>query len=173
MPHLTLTTSTSSLSPASPIFPTCSPHTQVLWRTIHIYPAVFLGRVADQHKSHLSQLPARPSCRLTFRVPRSSTHKFEATLCSSLPVVRCSFVSTQTFHFQYDLLLRPPLFLTAIATPPSQNFTFHLLSTTHIRRCNGAACPRPCILPLIALLFLVRISNSQPQHAVKGRGVIT
>ena len=31
-------------------------HTQVLWRTIHIYPAKIHGRVADQHKSHLSQV---------------------------------------------------------------------------------------------------------------------
>ena len=32
------------------------PHTRVLWRTIHIYPAKIHGRVADQHKSHLSQV---------------------------------------------------------------------------------------------------------------------
>ena len=31
-------------------------HTQDLWRTIHIYPAKFHGRVADQHKSHLSHV---------------------------------------------------------------------------------------------------------------------
>ena len=41
LPHLTLTTSTSSLSLTSPIFPIISP--------TH-------GRVADQHKSHLSQV---------------------------------------------------------------------------------------------------------------------
>ena len=32
------------------------PHTQVFWRTIHIYPAKIHGRVADQHKSRLSQV---------------------------------------------------------------------------------------------------------------------
>ena len=30
------------------------PRTQVLWRTMHIHPAKIHGRVADQHKSHLS-----------------------------------------------------------------------------------------------------------------------
>ena len=29
-------------------------HTQNLWSSTHIYPAMFRGRVADQHKSHLS-----------------------------------------------------------------------------------------------------------------------
>ena len=29
-------------------------HTQALWCSTHIYPALFHGRVADQHKSHLS-----------------------------------------------------------------------------------------------------------------------
>ena len=57
LPHLTLTTSTSSLSPTSPIFPTFPSLTpRVLWRTIHIYPEEIHGRVADQHKSHLSHL---------------------------------------------------------------------------------------------------------------------
>ena len=55
LPHLTLTTSTSSLSLSSPIFPTVSP-TQDLWYTIHTYPAKFHARVADPHKSHLSQI---------------------------------------------------------------------------------------------------------------------
>ena len=32
------------------------PHTQVLWRTIHIYPTRIHDRVTDQHKSHLSQV---------------------------------------------------------------------------------------------------------------------
>ena len=39
-------------------------HTQDLWYTIHIFSAKFHGRVADQHKSHLSQVmspkPSRP-----------------------------------------------------------------------------------------------------------------
>ena len=30
------------------------PHTQVLWCTIHIYPAKIHSKVADQHKSHLT-----------------------------------------------------------------------------------------------------------------------
>ena len=38
-----------------PSFRRSLPHTQILWRTIHIYPAKIHGRVADQHKSHLSQ----------------------------------------------------------------------------------------------------------------------
>ena len=54
LPHLTLTTSTSSLSP---VFPTIfSSHPQPFWRTINIYPAKFHSKVADQHKSHLSQV---------------------------------------------------------------------------------------------------------------------
>ena len=60
LPHLRRTTNTSSLShisSASPIFPTDSPsHTQTLRLSTHIYPAMFHGRVADQHKSHLSQV---------------------------------------------------------------------------------------------------------------------
>ena len=57
LPHLTLTTRTSSLSPASPVFPTIILITPTaFWRTIHIYPAKFHSRVADQHKSHLSHV---------------------------------------------------------------------------------------------------------------------
>ena len=54
LPHLTLTTSTSSLShlPHLP-FSRSLPHTQVLWCTIHIYPAMIHGGVADLLKSHL------------------------------------------------------------------------------------------------------------------------
>ena len=57
LPHLTLSKSTSSLSPTSstsPIFPTVSPtHTRSLVHDPH--SATFHGRVAAQHKSHLSQ----------------------------------------------------------------------------------------------------------------------
>ena len=56
--HLTLTTSTSSLLFTSPIFPTISPtHTRPL---VHdpFYHAKSHGKVADQHKSHLSQISA-------------------------------------------------------------------------------------------------------------------
>ena len=57
LPHLILTTSTSSLSPNThKSFRQSHQHTQVLWRTIHIYPAKIHDRVADQHKSHLSQV---------------------------------------------------------------------------------------------------------------------
>ena len=47
LPHLTLTTSISSLSPTSLTFPTFSP-TQVLWRTIHIYPVKIHGKSEGQ-----------------------------------------------------------------------------------------------------------------------------
>ena len=54
VPHRTLTTSTSSLSPVSstsPTFPTVSPlHTGPKFSSL-IFPAMFHGRVADQHKS--------------------------------------------------------------------------------------------------------------------------
>ena len=64
LPHLTLTTSTSSLSPTSSIFPTISPkRTQACRYTILVYPAMFHGRVADQHKSHLSQVMSPTSAR--------------------------------------------------------------------------------------------------------------
>ena len=55
LPHLTLTTSTSSLSPissTSPIFPMVSPTHR---RSVVHDPYLPHGRVADQHKSHLSQ----------------------------------------------------------------------------------------------------------------------
>ena len=59
LPHLTLTTSTSSVSPISStflIFPTVAPlHTSPMILDPCINPAIFHGRVADQHKSHLEQ----------------------------------------------------------------------------------------------------------------------
>ena len=60
LPHLTLTTSTSSLSHPFHLllfsFGQSHLHTQALWSSTHICPAMFHGRVADQHKSYLSHL---------------------------------------------------------------------------------------------------------------------
>ena len=58
LPQLTLTTNTSSLSPTSPtspIFPTFSPSHRSPLAHDPLYLAKIHGRVADQHKSHLSQ----------------------------------------------------------------------------------------------------------------------
>ena len=56
LPHLTLTTSTSSLSPSSPFLPTFSPSHPSLLVLDPYLPCEVPGRVADQHKSHLSKL---------------------------------------------------------------------------------------------------------------------
>ena len=55
LPHLTLTASTSSLSPTSPIFQLFFPSQSVLWYLIH-YPATIHSGVADPQKSHLPQV---------------------------------------------------------------------------------------------------------------------
>ena len=79
LPYLTLTTSTSSLSlisSTSPIFPIVSPtHTQDLWPSAHIYPAMFRGRVADQHKSHLWQVMSPNRLRSKPSRPKRSSLK--------------------------------------------------------------------------------------------------
>ena len=78
LPHLTLTTSTCSLSSASPIFPTTSPtHARPSVHDPYIYPAMFHDRVVDQHKSHLSheKYPGVP-------VPRARRRRwFAVKLC--------------------------------------------------------------------------------------------
>ena len=61
--HLTLTTSTSSLSLTSLIFRQSLQHAQDLRYTIPIYSAKFHGRVTDQRKSHLSQVRSPNSSR--------------------------------------------------------------------------------------------------------------
>ena len=70
LPHLTLTTSTVSLSPISStslIFPTVSP-SQTNPMILNPYvPAMFHGRVTDQHKSHLSQNSPRAPARRIFQ----------------------------------------------------------------------------------------------------------
>ena len=51
LPHLTGHKHKFSLTCLTYLSDVLSLHTQVLWRTIHIYPAKIHGRVADQHKS--------------------------------------------------------------------------------------------------------------------------
>ena len=73
-PHLTLTTITGSLSHPPPLsFRRSLQHTQDLRYTMNIYPAMFHGRLAGQHKSHLSQVvsPKRLSSK-TSRPKRSN-----------------------------------------------------------------------------------------------------
>ena len=50
-------------------------HSHVLWRTIHIYPPKIHGRVADQHKSHLSQVMSHKWSRPNSSIPTQSSLK--------------------------------------------------------------------------------------------------
>ena len=76
LPQLTLTASTSSLSPFSRTlqsFRQSHLHKQALRLSTHMYPAMVHSRVADEHKSHLSQVtsPSQLSSK-TSRPKRSS-----------------------------------------------------------------------------------------------------
>ena len=88
LPDLTLTTSTSSLSPISmnsPIFPTVSPlHTSPMILDPCVPPSMFHGRVADQHKSHLSQVMSPSRLRIKPWTPKQSSLKTSSTEESSL-----------------------------------------------------------------------------------------
>ena len=79
LPHLTLTTSTSSLSPiscTSPIFPTVSLlYTSPMILDPWIPPAMFHGRVADKHKSHVSQVMSPSRLRIKPSTPWQSSLK--------------------------------------------------------------------------------------------------
>ena len=50
-------------------------HTQDLWSSTHIYPAMFHGSVADQHKSHLSQVVSPNRLRSKPSRPKRSSLK--------------------------------------------------------------------------------------------------
>ena len=57
------------------------PRTQVLWRTMHFHPAKIHGRVADQHKSHLShtqyQLTPRSKWKMHHRYWKFQTQNVQ------------------------------------------------------------------------------------------------
>ena len=78
MPQLTLTTSTSSLSPfspTSPIFPTVSSSRTSTMILDPYIPCDGHGRVADQHKSHLSQVMSPSRLRSKPSRPKRSSLK--------------------------------------------------------------------------------------------------
>ena len=79
LPHLTLTTSTSSLS--HPFHPLLLPfrgshhRTQALRLSTLKYPAMFHGRAADQNTSHLSQVMSPNRLRIRPSTPKISSLK--------------------------------------------------------------------------------------------------
>ena len=69
LPRLTLSTGTSSLTYLTYFSNDLSNPHKTCWYTMNIYRAVFHGRVADQHKSHLSQCCVVRCCVDFLNVP--------------------------------------------------------------------------------------------------------